>query len=407
MVVLVPARRRLAGAARHLGAFSAAGSVEPVPPAALPAEWRDAEWLASVRRHDKPLLDMDRVAASFDYDKFLRDGAAVLPAVLPAPVCAAWAAAIRDVQLQNDAFVVADWTSLRFPGADSGGLQRLPPSAVVLPRVAREAAVGRSQTLSRAARNDAERSTVALLRKHCVVPEYFPCYNSAFLMDALYHPQMLQLQNLLFGGAPFWFDHAQILTREPGYLGHPWHSHPNGEASSDGVGVCSDPREYEQQRNLIYLFVYPDGFEGTGDDGGLKIVEGSHLFRDPAINRLKPGRGGTPGLEVDDDEFTRRWIAGKNHPMTGQPLCVTRLSLPPGSIVAAFAHLAHGISPRSLAMPPRGASLWCYQRASERAGWDPSASGGANIPPALQGAAQRGELPSTLAQLVADVVNTF
>ena len=124
---------------------------------------------------------------------------------------------------------------------------------------------------------------------------YFPPGHHEFFADAISHPDMLQLQGMLFGGAPFQFDHAQILTREPGeqsyltlpqssqssksphlilaysslhlvtgYRGHPWHSHFNGDAS-DNAGTCTDPGQYgSQQRNLIFLFIYPDGV-GPGD----------------------------------------------------------------------------------------------------------------------------------------------
>ena len=149
----------------------------------------------------------------------------------------------------------------------------------------------------------------------------------------------------------------------------------------------------------------PDGFEGTGEDGGLKICKGSHLFRDWAVSKV----GGSPGLEVDDGEFMHRWLAGKSHPITGRPLEVTRLSLPPGSVVAAFAHLAHGVSPRAIGLLPRGASLWCYHRYEPAVSqpWPDGKSGGVNLPPALQSAGERGELPARLSRLIDGVVSSY
>ena len=87
------------------------------------------------------------------------------------------------------------------------------------------------------------------------------------MMEALYHPDMLALQRLLFGeGIPFKFDHAQVITREPSYPGGNWHSHFNGDPHSDNAGPCSDPSEYGRQRNVIFVFAYPDGF-GDRNDG--------------------------------------------------------------------------------------------------------------------------------------------
>ena len=217
------------------------------------------------------------------------------------------------------------------------------------------------------------------------------------MMEALYHPDMLALQRLLFGeGIPFKFDHAQVITREPSYPGGNWHSHFNGDPHSDNAGPCSDPSEYGRQRNVIFLFAYPDGF-GDRSDGGLKLVRGSHLYRDVA--HCRGGR--------TDEEFGAGWMAGRTHPATGDPLEVTRLSLPPGSVVAAFAHLAHGVDPRG-AQSPRSANIWVYRE--QREGDPPRhwtsawrSRSGANIPPLFAARAERGELPSELANLILGV----
>jgi hypothetical protein len=151
---------------------------------------------------------------------------------------------------------------------------------------------------------------------------------------------------------------------------------------------------------LLYIDMLsadPDGFEAGEEDGGLKLVPGSHLFRDPARCR-----GG-----VTDAEFAAGWMKGKRHPITGEPLTIKALSLPPGSLVSVVAHLAHGVSPRAAGGTSRYGSLWSYRV------YDPDAeerfvptnavsvgAGGHGIPPSLQHAAVRGDLPERIAQLV-------
>lgn len=186
----------------------------------------------------------------------------------------------------------------------------------------------------------------------------------------------------------------EVITREPGYAGGIWHSHFNGDLS-DGAGLCADTFEYGQQRNVIFLFAYPDGF-GKAGEGDLKVVVGSHLHRD--VVNCRGGR--------TDEDFLAGWMSGKTHPATGDALSITRLTLPPGSLVAAFALLAHGVDSRSEALQPRGASLWCYRVQHERDQTMRSRSG-ANIPPPFQARAKRGELPVGLARLILDVESEY
>ena len=195
----MPGSQRLGAVVDHL--HPAAPDPSEPPPTRLqaaaanqqivgpPRAWGPAEWQASeARQCSWPLLDMGRVAAAFDHTEFLRDGAAVLPAAMPPTACRAWAQAIRDVQQANDAFALADWGTLSWPAAEGVGRERLPATAAVPPLEARAQAVGRSQTLPRVAQTDDERATVQLLRRHCVVPEYFPQWDHPFLMDAMYNP---------------------------------------------------------------------------------------------------------------------------------------------------------------------------------------------------------------------------
>ncbi len=413
--------RRLAHVQLAISHVSEATRVDPVAPRGAvqlreagmpkqgpPTEWTDADWRAAgERQRHSPLLDIAAIQRMFDRDAFLRDGYAVFPAVMADT--ASWAATVREVQSLNDAFCVSDWASIDWPGLRdwdaAGGLPDLGVPSIP-PRELRAQAVGKSQTLPRCLgssrspgwqrdRTDNDPGGLQRLRRHGFIPEYFPCGFHHYLMEALYHPQMLKLQSLLFGkGVPFKFDHSQVITREPGYIGGVWHSHFNGDPSDD-AGPCDDPDAYDRQRNVIFLFAYPDGF-GETNEGGLKVVAGSHLHRDVANCR-----GGNR-----DEEFRTGWMSGKTHPATGEPLSITRLSLPPGSLVAAFAHLAHGVDPRCAQLPPRSANLWCY-RVQHEADETPRSRSGANIPPQFQARAHRGELPAELASLIVAVESGY
>eukprot|EP01050_Picozoa_sp_SAG11_P015233 SAG11_NODE_1952_length_4011_cov_3.936605_6_plen_415_part_00 len=408
--------QRLTRVAKHIlipaGSSGASDTKDPALPAppVPPTAWKHADWHSAGERQARyPLLDMVAIERMFDRDAFLRDGFAVFPAVMADP--ARWAGSIREVQSLNDAFCVSDWGDIdwqRIRDADvNAGLPDWGVPSV--PHVElRAQAVGKSQTLPRCMgparsaaagwqldRADRDPGGLQRLRRHGLIPEYFPCGFHDYLMEALYHPQMLALQSLLFGtGVPFKFDHSQVITREPGYQGGNWHNHFNG-GPSDDAGPCMDPRAYGRQRNVIFLFAYPDGFRAT-DEGGLKVVAGSHLHRD--VTHCRGGR--------TDEEFSTGWMSGKTHPATGETLSITRLALPSGSLVAAFAHLAHGVDSRGEQQPPRSANLWCYreQREGDKT---PFSRSSANIPPHLQERALRGELPAELASLIVGVQSGY
>lgn len=145
----------------------------------------------------------------------------------------------------------------------------------------------------------------------------------------------------------------------------------------------------------------PDGFVAGDSDGGLKVVPGSHLFRDP-----DHCRGG-----VADAEFAVGWMQGKSHPVTGNSLEIKALSLPPGSLVSVVAHLAHGVSSRAVDGTTRFGSLWSYRVYDPlaRKNFLPSnnvsvGAGGHGIPPSLQHAAVDGHLPERIAQLIPPLI---
>ena len=100
-----------------------------------------------------------------------------------------------------------------------------------------------------------------------------------FHASAVFHPDMLRLQGLLFGAQEFEFNQCQLLVRPPGWGGQHYHAHLDGSEADEGPHVgATTPGPYSQARHVIFTFVYPDGFEGNGQDGALKIVPGSHLW---------------------------------------------------------------------------------------------------------------------------------
>ena len=119
---------------------------------------------------------------------------------------------------------------------------------------------------------------VRTLRLHSVFAEYFPSGHLPFLADVLTHPDMLALQRLCLGSDAVYFDHNQLLSRPGGYPGGHWHSHKIGAGCDSGTVL---PDEYDRQANFLLTLCYLNGFEAD-NDGGLKIIRGSHLFRDPA-----------------------------------------------------------------------------------------------------------------------------
>ena len=41
----------------------------------------------------------------------------------------------------------------------------------------------------------------------------------------------------------------------------------------------------------------------------------------------------------------RAWLCGRTHPITGEPLAVTKIALPPGSLVCFGHHMPHYVAP--------------------------------------------------------------
>ena len=294
-----------------------------------PVEWSAGDWSDMEAARDD-LLDLAAVEEQFDRDGFLRDGYAVFEGVIRPHARQRWLAALERGQHLNDSLLRADWSAI-----DWRGLGRRPPEeTVAAPDL--EKALGGSQQVPQ----KTDVAGVRTLRLHSVFAEYFPSGHLPFLADVLTHPEMLALQRLCLGSDAVYFDHNQLLSRPPGYAGGHWHSHRIGADCDRGTVL---PEEYDRQPNFLLTLCYLNGFEADSD-GGLKIIRGSHLFRDPAGCNA-----------ATDEEMARGWLEGRTHPVTGRPLEMKHLALPAARWSAAFRRRPTGSRPRPPAESPASA----------------------------------------------------
>lgn len=337
-----------------------------------PAQWAPLDW-RRLENERADLFDEKALVAQFDYDRFLQDGYAVLKSVMTPQTIEAWTAALQYGQRLNDNLLQSDWSRI-----DWTGLGRRPPTKTLPP-----AAIANARGNSQAIPQSDDECGVLTLRRHSVFAEYFPAGHVPYLMNVLTHPQMLTLQRMCLASEAIYFDHNQLLTRAAGYAGGAWHSHKIG-AGKDDCGVAS-PDHYQAQPNAAISLCYPQGFAADAD-GGLKIIRGSHFFRDPSHCRA-----------VTDEEINQSWLKDRVHPVTGTPLVIEHLELPPGSIVCCLSHAAHGVAAKAKDRDTRWCSLHCYKKADDasRHVQPPSA-----VPPIWALKAQRGELPPVLTELL-------
>ena len=162
-------------------------------------------------------------------------------------------------------------------------------------------------------------------------PNRFAAEYDEFLESLIGHPQMLALAQQVLGG-DIRYDHCVTLNRPGGNQGSSWHSHTYSD---------DDP-----SLGFIRIFFYVNGFDVN--DGGLKAVPGSHLYRSKF-------RFQTEG------EFQSGWIADKKHMLTGEPLEIQDLSVPDGSVVLMWTHAAHAVSPRQPNSKTRWTVVYAYR----------------------------------------------
>ena len=174
----------------------------------------------------------------------------------------------------------------------------------------------------------ANKQRVKAMRHQGLIPEYFAAGHDLWLLSVITHPQMVALQRMLLNSDEVRFQHNNLLTRSQGNPGGRWHCHRLHQPDEDDAGPTQTPPALGVVLNLCY----PDGF--AAGDGGLKIIPGSHLYRN-----VSP-------LEPDDDLLRDGWLRGKRHPITGEPLAIMELSVGPGTIISLLAHGAHAVSPK-------------------------------------------------------------
>ena len=170
-------------------------------------------------------------------------------------------------------------------------------------------------------------------------PNRFSAEYDSYLESLIGHPQMLKLARQVLG-EEIRYDHCVSLNRHGGNGGIGWHSHGYSD---------DDPRF-----GFVRIFFYVNGFEE--DDGGLKAVPGSHLFREGHI------RGQT------DEDLRKGWLVGKIHPETGERLKIQPLSVPTGTVVLMWTHAAHAVSPRKQDSDTRWTVVYAYRNPGKPSG---------------------------------------
>ena len=102
-----------------------------------------------------------------------------------------------------------------------------------------------------------------------------------------------------------------------------------------------------------------------------------------------------------DADLEAGWLRGKVHPLTGAAMAAEGLSLPPGSIVSMFAHVAHAVEPRlPRSRHTRWGSLLCYRDGERKGGGAPPPSPGREVPPVWAERAAEGSLPAVLSSML-------
>ena len=188
-----------------------------------------------------------------------------------------------------------------------------------------------------------------------LMPENFPAAYDDFILDVITgHPQMMELRRKLLGDR-FVLDHCVMLNWAPGSSGRRWHGHHYREGQyevEDEIGSGSAVTIDFAQQQCVRTLCYPEG--ATIEDGGeLAVIPGAHLYRIPYKSNVE---------RTDDDAAMQAmWLPGKTHPITGKPLEIRHLSLPPGSMVSFVHHMPHHVGPRQLSAPTRWGVLMAYR----------------------------------------------
>lgn len=157
-------------------------------------------------------------------------------------------------------------------------------------------------------------------------PNHYAAQHDEYLARLIADPQMLELARSALGGS-IRYDHCFTLNRPGGNGGANWHSHAYAEE--------------DESLGFMRIFFYVNGFRRG--DGNLKVVPGSHLFRDAQVQA------------TSDEDLMTGWMKGRRHPLSGEPLKIEELEAPAGSVALMWTHAAHAVNSRLEGSDTR----WC------------------------------------------------
>ena len=261
--------QRLVRVARHVEPTAAQRAP---PPAAA----------ATSGTHSRQPIFKPEVLAAFDSEAYYRDGVWVFPSVMMDAARVSWLTALRESdEINNRITEQIDWAE----DIDWASIGREPPTADEMQGhrtrggfntkwqipdawwFKREMyASGDRRIPFREGRRPASMPSP-------YVPATSPMEYHPFLLNALTHPQMLELHQRILRSSSIRFDHCSLVARKPGFAGQAAHSHPYS------IPALEQPDAMGMQ--MCRTLAYPEGF---GDDpenpqGGLTVVAGSHLFK--------------------------------------------------------------------------------------------------------------------------------
>jgi len=309
------------------------------------------------------LLRVD-VLAAFDRASFERQGYWVWDGILTAAGRQRWSASLQRIQDMNDAIVVdTDWGALDY---DRRGLVA-PEAEKITPEFLAACRGGSEQMrfqppglrdymYHHGLFGPGPTPVAEGFEWQGMMPEYFPLAYDDFILDiATSHPQMMELFAKLLGRR-FLLDHVLTLNRTPGSAGRRWHGHSYRQGqheTQNTIGKGSTPSTEFFRQQCVRTLCYPGGMS-AGDGGGeLAVIPGAHLYRVPYL-------WDTTRTEYDQG-FQAGWLQGKIHACTGEPLCIERLSLRPGSMVSFVHHMPHHVGHRDADAPTRWGLLMAYR----------------------------------------------
>ena len=304
------------------------------------------------------------VLDAFDRTSFEQEGFWLWEGILTDEGQKQFTASLQKLQHMNDCILMdTDWASIDF---ERRGLPTPPPEQITPEFLA--SCCGGSEQMPSFLRGEIR----AYMHEHGllgpgpalttrryeslgVMPEYFPAGYDDFIMDVTTaHPQMIELFKKLFGER-FVLDHCLMLNRAAGSRGRRWHAHQYREGQYEvedpiGTGKALTPEFLQQQ--CIRTLCYPEGAE-SGDGAELGVIPGSHLYRIPF-------KWNTERLDEDAD-MQANWLKGKIHAITGKPLGIVHLSIPPGSMISFVHHMPHHVQRRPPGAPTRWGLLMAYR----------------------------------------------